>query len=77
MKEGLSREEAEAEAAWDPTEADPESEERSFDEIYSINDEVPDDVREELMQPGYGPPVCHRYEASHHFDNAVDHCVAL
>jgi hypothetical protein len=54
----MSREEAEAEAAWDPTEADPLQEQTySFDNLYSLNDAVPDDVREELTRVGYGPPV--------------------
>lgn len=56
---GMSREEAEAEAAWDPTEADPlQQQSYTFDNLYSLNDAVPDDVREELTRVGYGPPVC-------------------
>lgn len=54
----MSREEAEAEAAWDPTEADPLAEQSySFDSLYNLNDAVPEDVREELTRVGYGPPV--------------------
>ena len=54
----MSREEAEAEAAWDPTEADPlQQQSYTFDNLYSLNDAVPDDVREELTRVGYGPPV--------------------
>jgi transposase len=54
----MTREEAVAEAAWDPTEADPLQEQSfSFDNLYSLNDAVPDDVREELTRVGYGPPV--------------------
>lgn len=59
---GMSREEAEAEAAWDPTATDPKSSEFSaFDDIYSVNDAIPSDMREDLMRPGYGPEVWHFY----------------
>ena len=60
---GMSQAEAEAEAAWDPTATDPRSNEFAFDDIYSVDDELPSDMREELMRPGYGPSVrwyiCH------------------
>lgn len=54
---GMSQEEAEAEAAWDPTETDPKSSEFGFDDIYSVDDALPSDMRNELMRPGYGPEV--------------------
>lgn len=59
MDLGMSRDEAEAEAAWDPTEADPQATDGlNFDNLYSVDDALPDDVREELTRKGYGPPVC-------------------
>eukprot|EP00892_Ulva_mutabilis_P009346 jgi/Ulvmu1/6784/UM030_0122.1 len=52
---GMSKEEAEAEAAWDPTATDPKSSEFAFDDIYSVDDALPDDMRADLMRPGFGP----------------------
>lgn len=54
---GMSQEEAEAEAAWDPTETDPKSNQFGFDDIYSVDDALPSDMKDDLMRPGYGPEV--------------------
>jgi hypothetical protein len=59
MDLGMTRDEAEAEAAWDPTEADPQAAEPlNFENLYTVDDSLPEDVREELSRKGYGPPVC-------------------
>ena len=41
----------------DSNDVDPAAETLTFDNMYKIDDAVPENVRKELMEPGYGPPV--------------------
>jgi hypothetical protein len=56
---GYSEEEAKVEAAVEEamTEVDPEATTLSFEDLYRVDEGVPDDVREALLAPGHGPPV--------------------
>jgi hypothetical protein len=54
MEMGFSREEAEVERDWDPNDVDPTS---TFENMYSIDEEMPEDIRQQLTLKGHGPPV--------------------
>ena len=55
--EGLSQAEAEAEAAWSLDDVDPDAQPLSFEDSYSLDTSLPEDVRETLLAAQYGPPV--------------------
>ena len=57
MEYGYSREEAEAEAAWDMGDVDPDAQAFNFEDCYSVDENLPQELKDELGMAQYGPPV--------------------